>query len=85
MDSICRFLGTSTFLNRQPILNKTPEITHKWANQHRQCQRKAHKKSLKESDKNPEITHNITETCKEYNKTTTEYPYQTDKKLGTDE
>ena len=38
----------------------------KW---HQQSQIKAHKKSLKKSDKNPESTHNITETCKEYNKT----------------
>jgi len=51
----------------------------KW---YRQCQIKSHKKSLKKSDKNPESTHNITETCKEYNKTTAEYPYQTDKKSG---
>ena len=32
---------------------------------HRQCQIKAHRKSLKEYDKNPESTHNITETDKE--------------------
>jgi hypothetical protein len=51
----------------------------KW---HQQSQIKAHKKSLKKSDKNPESTHNITETCKEYNKTTTESPYQIDKKSG---
>jgi hypothetical protein len=43
----------------------------KW---HQQSQIKAHKKSLKKSDKNPESTHNITETCKEYNKTTAESP-----------
>jgi len=51
----------------------------KW---YRQCQTKAHKKSLKKSDKNPESTHNITETCKEYNKTTAESPIKPTRNQG---
>ena len=41
---------------------------------HRQCQIKAHRKSLKEYDKNPESTHNITETDKDSLNSPTESP-----------
>ena len=56
----------------RPVLKNAwfDQIGH--LNSYRQCQRKTHKISLKESDKIPESTHNITETYKESLKPLTE-------------